>query len=182
MKCPRCPGGTALKAEMYEDIEIDRCPSCGGTWLDQDELWAIVEIRDQKRPPTLVADVISASFSGVPATEHSTLERCPKCSEIMSPMNYNYSSGIVVEKCPAGHGIWLDRQELEKVQAHAEHWDSESEKNKDEWKALLRKVEAEAKAAPAKRAGIVEMQKPSEYLTRRIFWKLSKLPRILRRF
>jgi ribosomal protein L37AE/L43A len=35
-KCPRC--GTVLIEITYEDVQIDRCGSCGGVWLDQGEL------------------------------------------------------------------------------------------------------------------------------------------------
>jgi hypothetical protein len=35
-----CPGGceTKLKEEAFRDIMIDRCPTCGGVWLDPGEL------------------------------------------------------------------------------------------------------------------------------------------------
>jgi len=35
-----CPGGceTKLVEEAFRDIQIDRCPTCGGVWLDPGEL------------------------------------------------------------------------------------------------------------------------------------------------
>lgn len=35
-----CPGGCATKLveEAFRDILIDRCPTCGGVWLDPGEL------------------------------------------------------------------------------------------------------------------------------------------------
>ena len=36
MRCPKC--GLELQAIQYQDIEVDRCFSCDGTWLDQGEL------------------------------------------------------------------------------------------------------------------------------------------------
>ena len=35
-----CPGGCEPKLveEAFRDIQIDRCPSCGGVWLDPGEL------------------------------------------------------------------------------------------------------------------------------------------------
>jgi hypothetical protein len=35
-----CPGGceTRLVEEAFRDIMIDRCPTCGGVWLDPGEL------------------------------------------------------------------------------------------------------------------------------------------------
>jgi hypothetical protein len=36
MHCPKC--GMELQTVKYRDIEVDRCFSCNGTWLDQGEL------------------------------------------------------------------------------------------------------------------------------------------------
>lgn len=35
MRCPKC--GMELQAVKFGDIEVDRCFSCGGTWLDRGE-------------------------------------------------------------------------------------------------------------------------------------------------
>ena len=37
MKCPRCEGGV-LKEVFIEDIPIDTCDKCAGTWLDSGEM------------------------------------------------------------------------------------------------------------------------------------------------
>jgi uncharacterized protein len=36
MKCPRCDG--TLKEVFIEDVAIDSCDKCAGTWLDAGEL------------------------------------------------------------------------------------------------------------------------------------------------
>jgi uncharacterized protein len=36
MKCPKC--GNDLQAIMFRGIELDRCFTCSGTWLDAGEL------------------------------------------------------------------------------------------------------------------------------------------------
>ena len=41
MQCPRCGGG--LKEEVFDDVHIDRCDTCGGVWLDSGELEQIVK-------------------------------------------------------------------------------------------------------------------------------------------
>ena len=38
--CPKCPGG--MKSYTFEGFVIDRCDECGGIWLDNGELEAIV--------------------------------------------------------------------------------------------------------------------------------------------
>ena len=40
MDCPRCTG--SLHAETYDEVNIDRCDTCGGIWLDAGELEQII--------------------------------------------------------------------------------------------------------------------------------------------
>ena len=40
MGCPRCTG--KLHSEVYDEVNIDRCDTCGGVWLDAGELEQIV--------------------------------------------------------------------------------------------------------------------------------------------
>ena len=56
---------------------------------------------------------------------HGGQERmsCPKCPDRkLTPFNYASTSGIILDKCPGCGGIWLDRGELEMVQALVEDW------------------------------------------------------------
>lgn len=49
--------------------------------------------------------------------------RCPKCpAQDLVPFKYASNSGIILDKCPACAGIWLDKHELELVQALVEDW------------------------------------------------------------
>ncbi|MEB3197628.1 MAG: zf-TFIIB domain-containing protein [Candidatus Sericytochromatia bacterium] len=41
MKCPKC--GADLRARRYENIELDECVECHGTWLDAGELKALAQ-------------------------------------------------------------------------------------------------------------------------------------------
>ena len=41
MLCPRCDG--ALTQREINEVSIDSCPKCGGTWLDLGELEKIVK-------------------------------------------------------------------------------------------------------------------------------------------
>jgi hypothetical protein len=36
--------------------------------------------------------------------------RCPRCGEVLAEAD---QSGVLVDQCPAGHGLWLDQGELE---------------------------------------------------------------------
>ena len=47
MKCPRC--SSELKLVRYKDIEVDRCPTCEGLWLDHAELDQLEKHRGGRR-------------------------------------------------------------------------------------------------------------------------------------
>ena len=40
-----CPvDGSEMRKEVVQNLIIDRCPACGGIWLDHDELEALLRI------------------------------------------------------------------------------------------------------------------------------------------
>ena len=138
MKCPHCTVG--LIPETYEGVTIDRCPSCAGTWLDAGELSHIVETREVAIPAEIVRETLALATTGVPREEARTLISCPRCQGLMNTINYDYTSGVIIDHCPLGHGNWLDASELEKVQAHSEHWANEGRRLEGDWLAFARSV------------------------------------------
>jgi Zn-finger nucleic acid-binding protein len=38
--CPKCPG--ILETYTFQGFVLDRCPNCGGVWMDQGELEEII--------------------------------------------------------------------------------------------------------------------------------------------
>lgn len=113
-QCPRCLSALAL--ELYEGVEIDQCPTCEGAYLDSNELSKILRARgvsvDAFRP--------SSPNAGIPNAERHIQVACPGCGTEMKPVNFNYSSGTILDRCPTCHGLWCDGQELERAQAHYE--------------------------------------------------------------
>ena len=55
MHCPKC--GMTLHTLQYYGVEIDRCFSCNGTWLDEGELEKIV-VHDNERKGAWVKSVL----------------------------------------------------------------------------------------------------------------------------
>ncbi len=47
MHCPKC--GMTLHTIEYRGIEIDRCFSCNGTWLDEGELEKVAAHEDSRK-------------------------------------------------------------------------------------------------------------------------------------
>ena len=120
LNCPVCESG--LSTTQYEGISVDWCPGCRGVWLDTDELARVVESREAKISPSILQETLALARTGVPQEESDRRLRCPRCAQTMSAINYHYSSGIIVDRCPEAHGTWLDGGELGHVQAYAEQF------------------------------------------------------------
>ena len=138
MDCQNC--NVALKTIIYEGVEIDQCKKCGGTWLDEGEIAKIVDIEEETFTPKQIQETLTHAFEGVSQEEQDSKVSCPKCESNMFPVNYSYSSGIIVDRCPNQHGIWLDRSELEKLQIYKEDQIKELEEKKEEWVDMVKSV------------------------------------------
>lgn len=121
-KCPRCTAD--LRTTSYAGVEIETCPVCEGEWLDAGELREIVYAAEKHLTAEEI-DRIAWLNKRVFNIKQLTQERlpCPKCpGQKLRPFNYACGSGIILDKCPACGGIWLDRGELELVQAIVREW------------------------------------------------------------
>ena len=110
--CPDC--GEALVIYELDGVEIDRCLSCGGTWLDAGELELIVE-----RAGADVERLVDA----VETARHirKSKRRCPRCNTKMRTLAVGDTDTIELESCARGHGLWLDKGEMRSlILAHAE--------------------------------------------------------------
>ncbi len=135
MNCPRCSG--VCRVEIMEGVEIDRCQLCDGVWLDKDELLPIIRNEEEKFSEDLIKETLKTASKGVPEEEVKNVLYCPKCKSAMRPINYDYSSGIIIDACPSGHGLWFDKDELSKVQIYREKSKDEFEEHIDEWSKLV---------------------------------------------
>ena len=102
MNCPRCR--TELKVEKYRGIEVDKCRSCEGMWLDYTEL-------DQLEDTVMDDDPLKGSmmFSSM-----GSELLCPKCEDPMEWFRYRHYN-LELDFCKAEHGFWLDKGEDKRV-------------------------------------------------------------------
>jgi len=145
MNCPVC--SKVCNEEIYEGVTIDVCSKCFGIWLDQGELEQITAKREVIFKPSEVEAVNKlCGASDVGKEQESRQLTCPKCDEKpMKTINFNYSSGIIIDRCQKGCGLWLDADELDKVQIHAELWQDKLEVNRDRFSRLASQVEGDAR-------------------------------------
>ena len=122
MRCPSCQ--SRLRTNAYEGIEIETCETCSGEWIDSGELKKITAIREVKfdsEERRAIAE--SATITPVVLKDVDRDLRCPKCTGETDALNYGGDTGIIIDRCTECHGIWLDNDELEKLQMLIEGWD-----------------------------------------------------------
>jgi Zn-finger nucleic acid-binding protein len=103
MKCPR--DGTELTVEHMRGIEVDRCGSCNGRWLDLgelDRLEATVPSTEEERRATITYG------------ERRSDMTCPVCEKPMKVFNYR-AYDLELDMCDDEHGYWLDSGEEGRV-------------------------------------------------------------------
>ena len=108
MKCPKC--GVELAPHRVEDVAAQRCPSCDGLWVDEE---AFRQAKDRAEPNAVWMDVAlwkDHERFHVRARELA----CPGCSKTLVALRYDRTP-VEVDYCPTCQGIWLDREEFERV-------------------------------------------------------------------
>ncbi len=115
----KCPvDDFTLAQESYEGVAVDVCPHCGGVWLDAGELEVVqnAQASDFRDVPTLtdVESVKAAEAMGRAAEE--TPRNCVVCNSGLEQKEYAYASQVMIDQCPKGHGIWLDKNELARLE------------------------------------------------------------------
>jgi len=112
MDCPGCKA--PMLVVEYDDVELDHCARCGGTWFDHDELSLLLTDKGDEALAQLKADMIAA------LPDAATLEkprRCPRCRDRMRKVNIGPAQRVMVDVCPQGHGLWFDRGEVRELVA-----------------------------------------------------------------
>ncbi len=140
-----CVNGCGIMNQtLYEGVEIDFCKKCAGVWLDFGELTTIIERKEKKWPQDVITKILSTTGkAGMPLSEKSRNLTCNKCKNPLAPVNYQNHSGIIVNTCLNGHGLWLDAGELDKIQIYMEKWAALAEQNAQKYQAILDDIEKE---------------------------------------
>jgi hypothetical protein len=142
MNCPNCK--TPLKLVGYEGIGVETCEACGGEWLDAPELAKILALRKVKFTEKERQEVAEATtIMGVRLASVDRNLVCPKCGATTDPVNYGGDTGIIIDRCTSCGGIWLDKDELEKVQQVIEGWEDMLPEDSLNYTAKMRAIAAD---------------------------------------
>jgi uncharacterized protein len=143
MKCPRC--NAVLSATEYDGVKIEVCPDCHGEWLFAGELQKIVEHHDEVFTPEEIAsqDAVNREVFTAEKDDQDELN-CPACGDVrMEHFNYGDTSGIILHKCTECGGIWMDKDQLEKIEEVVDGWKADLNQDTRKYGSSLQKIEAE---------------------------------------
>ena len=120
--CPVCKSG--LRAICVDEVTIDFCPNCRGSWFEMEELQGVFERREfaaellLPRLPNLQRDPVLCRYCG---NHSSRMDKvCLKCKvplEFLCPgcgkqLETTDRQGLSVDCCRDCRGVWLDGGEL----------------------------------------------------------------------
>ncbi|MCX7824038.1 MAG: zf-TFIIB domain-containing protein [Verrucomicrobiae bacterium] len=109
--CPKCD--VALLLARLRDVEVDVCHRCRGLWLDAGELESLMRATGATPDDPLLRFLEQA---GRAPRDRKYL--CPRCDRRLSEISIEQEGrSLVLERCPAGHGLWFDAGELERLLA-----------------------------------------------------------------
>ena len=118
MRCPAC--SHEMIEKEYEGETLHHCEGCGGYFLTEEELRAVEEKRDKE---------ITFNRVPLPSARYETTRYCPVCSAEMRKEEAGVYFPKIVDRCPQGHGYFLDIGELEYLQDDFERY-TDNVKNK----------------------------------------------------
>ena len=126
MKCPL--DGHELARQRYEaDIDIDKCPECGGIWLDHKELERIQDTREHDYSDEIkqIPNLVNQAYAMALARSKPTVQ-CPSCGQEMERREHGSCSQVMIDVCSSCRGIWLDNGEINALEIFFERARSET--------------------------------------------------------
>jgi Zn-finger nucleic acid-binding protein len=114
MRCPVCRVQQVI-VEL-EGVELDACASCGGLWFDAQE---VSQLFRAVGLPAERSD-LDARLRELSVRRPGRRRRCPRCERRMRQVEApGPSDAVILDRCPAGHGLFFDHGELAAL-LHAE--------------------------------------------------------------
>lgn len=97
--CPEC--GRPFLLVNVKNLEIDCCRFCHGIWFDPGELQMLSHLTKE-----IPSDHLK---------HRQSRYRCPVCQTEMVEYVFINPRNLLVDRCPNGHGVYLEDRELERV-------------------------------------------------------------------
>lgn len=108
MLCPVCQKPQVIVE--FEGVEVDACQDGHGLWLDAQELGQLMRLAGRHEDVEALLEQLGES---APAPMGPG-RRCPRCRGRLRPvLAPGAGARVMLDRCPFGHGLWLDDGELE---------------------------------------------------------------------
>jgi len=106
MICPTCKSDMIVVE--YNKIELDYCTDCQGVWFDSGELELLLESMNLESQNVFLSNILSSEE----AESSEKKRKCPICGRKMKKTGIGQESGILIDVCQRGDGLWFDGGEL----------------------------------------------------------------------
>jgi uncharacterized protein len=143
MKCPRC--SSILNPVEYDGQIVESCSNCKGEWLHAGELQKLVEHHDEVFTPEEIASLaaVDKEIFTAEKDDHDELN-CPVCENVqMEHFNYADTSGVILHKCLECDGIWMDKDQLTKIEELVDGWKADLNQDAQKYGSVLQKIDDE---------------------------------------
>jgi Zn-finger nucleic acid-binding protein len=145
LHCPACRGPMELAIER--GVEIHRCTSCWGLWLDPGELDELVTPPLDPQPDIIA--LRDEMRQVAPPLGEVRYRMCPRCGDPMNRRNYGSVSGVVIDECNR-HGMYLDAREFDAIETFIRMGGLELQRRRFEERIRDRQRKAEIAAEEAR--------------------------------
>ncbi len=105
--CPKCDVGLFIL--HFKGVDVDFCERCRGLWLDAGELEELLA-----RTGAAVDDPLLKLQNQTGSVPAGRKHLCPRCDEPLHEINVR---SLALDRCPRGHGLWFDADELRQLLA-----------------------------------------------------------------
>lgn len=129
MFCSGC--GNGLQETRYLGVAIDICLSCGGVWLEDGRLKELIDSSRRGLPAKSIDNATRFKPRlSLTSAEKARIVKCPWCIGVLRPVNYTSSSGVAIYRCINDHGVWVPKDNLERLLLFLHVWDNYFKKAK----------------------------------------------------
>lgn len=107
IRCPR--DGGRMEQEQIGGVRIDRCPRCGGIWLDKGELESVIRSAGAQ---AVHSEVDIGAATGAKSRERVGHIKCPRDGKDLRIKRHDEQAHVEVDLCDSCGGAFLDAGEL----------------------------------------------------------------------
>ena len=98
-----------------QPVILDQCPTCGGIWFDHFELY------EAKLGQADTIELLDPDILRTPSVVSNAGLRCPRDrTNLVRFTDLLFPKDIIIARCPACNGFWLNRGEFTRYQRYRE--------------------------------------------------------------